>query len=64
MIVINKHIYAILNQNVNLNKLLNETQLQIYKNKFEIFKDFLRIYAKIINDVAIESANNDNVIKN
>ena len=27
LIIINKHIYAILNQNVNLNKLLNETQL-------------------------------------
>ena len=64
LITINKHIYEILEQNIDVNKLPKKKQLEAYKIKSKIFKNVLQAYAKTINDAATKENNIDNVIKN
>ena len=64
LIAINKHIYEILEQNIDVNKLFKKKQLEAYKIKLKIFKNVLRACVKTVNNTIIKENNIDNVVKN
>ena len=62
--IINKYIYEILEQNIDVDKLFKKKQLETYKIKSKIFKNVLQTYAKTINDAITKENNINNVVKN
>ena len=64
LIIINRYIYEVLEQNIDIDKLFKKKQLEAYKIKSKIFKNVLQTYVKTINDAIIKENNIDNVVKN
>ena len=64
LIAINKHIYEVLEQNIDVDKLFKKKQFETYKIKSKIFKNVLRACVKIVNNTITKENNIDNVVKN
>ena len=62
--IINKHIYEVIEQNIDINKLFKKKQFETYKIKSKIFKNVLQAYIRTINNTIIKKNNINNVIKN
>lgn len=60
---IGKHIYEVLDQDVDVDKLPKEKQLEAYKVKSEIFRDVLQACARTVNDAAVGGSNTGNAVQ-
>ena len=62
--IINKHIYEVFEQNIDIDKLFKKKQFEAYKVKSKIFKNILQTCVKTVDDAATKENNIDNVVKN